>query len=96
MAHVEECLWKDPAFVLEAAALHACAIQHADDALRLNRPFLLSAFERNPECICYVHPQLQSDRSFFIEPWQCLPEIVSLCFFTYVLSPRPNVDIEVI
>ena len=40
---------KDPAFVLEAAELHACAIQHADESLRKNRAFLLSAFERNPE-----------------------------------------------
>eukprot|EP00913_Durusdinium_trenchii_P027526 g25816.t1 len=65
MAHVEECLWKDPAFVLEAAALHACAIQHADDALRLNRPFLLSAFERNPECICYDLAQVNSASNVF-------------------------------
>lgn len=48
----QETLWSQPDFVLKAAELHPCALQHADENLRRNRAFILSAFERNPECVC--------------------------------------------
>ena len=50
---LQDSLWSQPSFVLDACELHACALQHAVDALRQNRAFVRAAFERNAECLCY-------------------------------------------